>query len=71
MDFGEPWQLLEPATREWLVAHNGEPLTPTVASEITAASTATNSGSWIQDSPDGPVLTDAAVDWIEAAANDE
>ncbi len=63
--------MLEPATRQWLIAHNGEPLTPTIASEVRAATAAAGAGSWIDDVPDGPVLTDEAVDWIEALANGE
>ena len=72
MKIHEWWPRVSPATRNWLIAHNGEPLTPLVTSEIMSATGgATEPGWWAGDSTDGPHLTDGAVDWIEAIANGE
>jgi hypothetical protein len=78
MDISEVWPLLKPATRAWLIEHNGEPLAPEIAAEIAAeiapeiaAPHGAASPSPIEESVDGPLLTDGAVDWIETVANDE
>ena len=61
------WPKLEPSTREWLIAHNGEELPAEIAAEIrrTGGDAAEESGGT------GAFLRDGDVDWIEAAANDE
>lgn len=59
--------------RAWLIAHNGEAVSPEVLSKIASAGgSMTSSGWWVGESgPDGFFLSDEAVDWIETAANDE
>ena len=70
MKIYEWWPLVSAETRHWLVAHNGEPLTPQITSNVMlVASGATGPEWWAGESADGPQLTDAAVDWIEAVAN--
>ncbi|NUS34924.1 MAG: hypothetical protein HOQ04_00395 [Pseudarthrobacter sp.] len=72
MKIQEWWPLVTAETRNWLIAHNGEPLTQAVSAEILSATRgATESGWWAGESADGPQLTDAAVDWIETIANGE
>ena len=72
MKIEEWWPLISTEPRNWLVAHNGDPLTPPVSADILGATRgATEPGWWAGDSADGPQLTDAAVDWIEAIANGE
>lgn len=66
------WPLLESDTQEWLIAHNGEPLSPPVIDDLVDANGGEPDPSWwSEDAADGPALTDAAIDWIEAVANDE
>jgi hypothetical protein len=68
----EWWSLVSEETRHWLIAHNGEPLTPPITSDIMSVTRgATGSEWWAGESADGSHLTDAAVDWIEAVANGE
>ncbi len=57
----EWWPKLEPATREWLVANNGDVIPADTVGELTNAG---RSASTEQ-------LGDDEVDWIEAFANDE
>ncbi len=57
------WPKLEPSTRDWLVENNGDTIPADVIAEITAAGGA--------DDLSGRQLTDDAVDWVEAVANDE
>ncbi|MFZ2173716.1 MAG: hypothetical protein WAW17_06685 [Rhodococcus sp. (in: high G+C Gram-positive bacteria)] len=73
MDIAEWWNLLSPESREWLMAHNGEPLEPSIKSEILAAAkSGAQSSWWSGESTDGQSeLTDEAIDWIEAFANRE
>ena len=59
-------------TRNWLIAHNGESLTPAVSADILSATRGATEPGWrAGESVDGPQLTDAAVDWIETIANGE
>jgi hypothetical protein len=57
------WPKLSPATRAWLVENNGETLPADLIEQISAVG-------GDADLEDG-VLSDAAIDWVEAAANDE
>jgi hypothetical protein len=59
----EWWPRLSASTQAWLIANNGDAIPPEVVAEITAAGGAADLS--------GAYLSDAAVDWIEAAANDE
>jgi hypothetical protein len=73
MEIIEWWPKLDSETRAWLIAHNGEAVSPDVLSRIAeAGGSATSDAAWVGESgPDGFFLSDEAVDWIEAAANDE
>jgi hypothetical protein len=72
MNIPEWWPLVDAETRNWLIEHNGEPLPPNVIADIRAVTGGTTDSEWWADeSADGPQLSDEAVDWIEAVANDE
>jgi hypothetical protein len=72
MEILEWWPLVDVETRGWLIEHNGEPLPRHVIADIMAVTGGrTDSGWWAGESLDGPRLSDEAVDWIEAVANDE
>ncbi|MEJ3405698.1 hypothetical protein WDJ51_13235 [Rathayibacter sp. YIM 133350] len=73
MEIIEWWPKLDPATKEWLVTHNGEPVDRDVLAKIVAAGgSLTSDGWWIgEEGPDGFFLSDEATDWIEASANGE
>ncbi|SJN36697.1 hypothetical protein FM104_09350 [Microbacterium esteraromaticum] len=60
-------------TREWLTANNGEVVPASVVSEITDAGGGPAAGAWWvgESGADGNFLSDAAIDWIEEAANGE
>ena len=70
VDLPTLWPRLDMQTRDWLMAHNGEPLAPAVVDALTLANGGSTDTSWFSDHEDG-VLTDEAVDWIEGVANDE
>lgn len=61
------------ATKEWLIAGNGDAVSEPVVNDIVAASGVVASDSrWVGESgPDGLFLSDEATDWIGAVANDE
>jgi hypothetical protein len=65
--------MLDSDAKAWLIAHNGEAVSPEVMNEIAAAGgSVTSSAGWVGESgPDGFYFSDEAVDWIETAANDE
>ena len=67
------WPNLQPSTREWLIAHNGEALPAEVAAEVRRAggTVSTEASSVEEGGATGPFLDDDAVDWIEAVANEE
>jgi hypothetical protein len=68
----EWWPLLDAETRGWLIEHNGESLPPQILADIMAVTGGTTDTKlWAGKSADGPRLSDEAVDWIEALANDE
>ncbi|MDQ0819389.1 hypothetical protein QFZ79_001684 [Arthrobacter sp. V4I6] len=72
MSISEWWPLVQAETRNWLIEHNGEPLPQPVMADILAVAGGTaDSAWWVGGSADGPLLSDEAVDWIEAVANDE
>ena len=67
------WPRLPPETRQWLMANNGDAVPPQVVAVIAAAGgPAATDGWWasLDGSPER-CMPDDAVDWIEAAANDE
>ena len=57
------WPKLKPATRAWLIENNGDAIPAELIEEIAAAGGAADLT--------GAQLADAAVDWVEAVANDE
>lgn len=70
MDIAQWWPDLEPSTRTWLIAHNGEPLPEEIVRDIRRAAGADPAEVSIGE--DGSAsLSDDAVDWIEAVANEE
>lgn len=73
MDILEWWPKVSRTTRRRLIDHNGEHLPPFVVADIAWAGVAVSADQWwIQESTaDGFLLSDAAVDWIEAAGNAE
>jgi hypothetical protein len=74
VDIDDWWWNLDPQTQQWLIDHNGEPLSSAVVEEIEAAGGEFDAeASWVgaTDDPDGLMLSDDAIDWIESVANDE
>ncbi|PQZ86201.1 hypothetical protein CQ018_19270 [Arthrobacter sp. MYb227] len=73
MRIEEWWPLLEPDTRSWLIVHNGDAIPQPIIDEIRAVEgVATADMSWVGAKiPAGFFLSDDAVDWIEAVANEE
>jgi hypothetical protein len=69
MRIAEWWPKLDSDAQAWLIAHNGEAVTPDVMSQIVAVAGSVREVG--ESGPDGVFLTDEAVDWIEATANDE
>ena len=65
--------MLVPETQNWLIAHNGEAVPVSVIREITRAGGSVTADAWWvgRNGPTGFYLSDAAVDWIEAMANEE
>ncbi len=73
MDIDEWWTELEPSTRQWLIDNNGDEVPAEIIQEILDAGGVPSTG-WLGDRDRdraGFLLTDDAVDWIEAKANDE
>ena len=67
------WPRLRRETRQWLMANNGDAVPPVVLDEIAAVGGPAATDEWwarLDGSP-GRCMPDDAVDWIEAAANDE
>ena len=73
MEIIEWWPKLDSDAKAWLIAHNGEAVSPEVLGKIAGAGgSVTSSARWVGESgPDGLFLSDEAVDWIETTANDE
>lgn len=69
MSIAEWWPELDPETRAWLIAHNGEAVAPDVMSKIVAVAGSERDVG--EPGSDGMLLTDEEVDWIEMTANEE
>ena len=69
MEIIEWWTKLDPDAQAWLIAHNGEAVSPEVLDKIVAVGGTAQRGA--ESEADGFFLSDEAVDWIEATANDE
>ena len=67
------WPALKPSTREDLIANNGDAVSVAVREEIAACGGPGPSDDWwvTDDDAPEPRMPDAAIDWIEAVANDE
>ena len=67
------WPLLQPETRDWLIANNGDALSTAVLDDIARVGGSVPSDAWWvgQNGPNGFHLSDAGIDWIEAVANGE
>jgi hypothetical protein len=67
------WPRLQPATRDWLIANNGDVVPAPIVEEITGAGGPVRSDAWwvAHDGSTGSYLPDAATDWIEEIANEE
>jgi len=67
------WPKLQPATRDWLIANNGDAVPAAILEEITEAGGPAKSDAWLvgQDGSTDFFMPDEAIDWIEEIANDE
>ena len=67
------WPLLPPATRDWLIANNGDRLSASVLDDIAQVGGPPPADAWWVGSngPNGCYLSDAGMDWIETVANAE
>ena len=67
------WPRLRAESRQWLIANNGDVVPPLIIEEVAAEGGPAVTDAWWADSDGSPgrVMPDEAVDWIEAAANDE
>jgi hypothetical protein len=62
------WPMLDSQAQAWLIAHNGEAISPDVLDKIViVGGSAQQAGA---KGTDGNFLPDEAVHWIEAKAND-
>ena len=73
MDIDGWWPRLSGGSRQWLIDHNGEAVPPEIVSEIAAVGGVIVPDAWWvgEDGTGGFSLSDRAIDWIEAVANDE
>jgi hypothetical protein len=67
------WPKLQPATRDWLIANNGDAVPAPIVEEITEAGGPVKSDAWWvgQDGSTDSFMPDEATDWIEEIANEE
>jgi hypothetical protein len=67
------WPRLPPATRDWLIANNGDAVPDAIVEQIGAAGGPAAADPWWtrDEESTGRYLPDAATDWIEETANDE
>lgn len=67
------WPKLLPDTRKWLIANNGDAVSPSILDEIAAVGGPSASDPWweSQEGTGGRCMPDEAIDWIEEIANDE
>jgi hypothetical protein len=79
MDIAQLWPSLSAPTRDWLIANNGDAISPEVLDEFVRANGSAIPDDWWGDHGDhgdqsdgaDHYLPDDAVDWIEATANQE
>jgi hypothetical protein len=67
------WPKLQPVTRDWLIANNGDAVPAPIVQEISQVGGPLMSHAWwvTEDGSTGTYMPDAATDWIEEIANDE
>jgi hypothetical protein len=67
------WPNLQPRTREWLTANNGDAVPAVIVEEIAEAGGPAATDAWWTSDADtaGPTMPDEAIDWIEEMANEE
>ena len=67
------WPKLQPGTRDWLIANNGDAVPATIVDEIAQAGGPAKSDPWWveDDGSTGLLIPDEAIDWIEEIANNE
>ena len=67
------WPRLRPDSRQWLMAHNGDVVPRLIIEEVAAEGGPAVTDTWWADADVSPgrVMPDEAIDWIEAAANEE
>ena len=67
------WPLVPPATRDWLIANNGDRLSASVLDDIAKVGGPPPADGWWVGSngPNGCYLSDAGIGWIETVANGE
>lgn len=65
------WLRLEPATREWLIANNGDAVPERVATEVAVAGGPVAESTGDHDTQPGLFYPDEILDWVEEIANTE
>ena len=68
------WPRLPQTTRDWLIGNNGSAVPDIIRDQIEHAGGPARNGLWWTVDAEGTAgvtMPDAAVDWIEAAANSE
>ncbi|WP_024794013.1 hypothetical protein [Tomitella biformata] len=73
MNIDQWWPKLDTTTQEWLIEHNGEPVSVEVLGAIMSANGISDDNArWLGEvEPGGVCLSDENVDWIAATANGE
>jgi hypothetical protein len=73
MSIEEWWPKLPPATRDWLIANNGDAVPAAIVEEIMEAGGPEKSDAWWvgQDGSTDFFMPDEAIDWIEEIGNAE
>ena len=73
LDLEQWWPRLGASTQQWLVDNNGDAVPAEIHEAILSAGGSLAPGDWWAetDDPSGLYFSDAGIDWIEAAANNE
>lgn len=72
-DLEQWWPRLNASTQQWLVDNNGDAVPPEIQQEIRSVGGSLASEDWWAETgePSGVYFSDAGIDWIEAAGNEE
>lgn len=67
------WPLVQPETRNWLIANSGDALSTPVLDDIARVGGPLPANAWwvAENGPNGFYLSDAGIDWVETVANAE